>query len=990
MACRRVLLGVFAMVLAMPAAVFAQSIAGLVRDSSGGVLPGVSVEASSPALIEKVRTVVTDGQGQYSIVDLRPGTYVVTFTLAGFTTVRREGIILTTGFTANVNVEMGPGSVQETVTVSGESPIVDTRTVTQTSILTDEVLEAIPTGRTSTSYAQLIPGISIQEGGGKFQDVGGLAGEGNSLVIHGSRDNEGHWLVNGMPYSNLSRANSAIMRLDVGQVEEFALETSSISAESREGGVAMNLVGKEGSNRFVGNMFVHYASGAMQADNFDDALRARGVGEINKLDKSYDYNPSAGGPIVRDRLWYFGSFRYWGTDNKLAGIFWDADPTDFLYTPDLNRQHVWVERLKNAAVRGTFQATPRNKFQVYFQQQPRVGFASTALNLMPEGRSDRQTLGNGNIYTQALYSSPVTTRVLIEAGYGYFLERTNTVAREGVAVTGPNAFWSIQEASSGITYNYPATIGPGRSAMHSYKFAVSYVTGSHALKVGFTEENGTSGPGETIIPRDMTLRFLNRVPNRITLQISPRIGLTKLNHMTGIFVNDQWTRDRLTLNLGLRYDYKNSSVPATTQPAGRWVPERTYAAVENVPNWKDLNPRLGAAYDLFGDGRTAVKAAWSRYVGGGGYVQEASFLNPASAAVNNANRNWTDRNGNFIPECDFLNPAPNGECQALDNLSFGSLRTLSQSMDPAITDGWHLRPYNVELALTAQHQLTNRIGLDGGFYRRSYGNFHVDDNILVGPEDYDTYCLTMPVDSRLPGGGGQQLCGFADIKPAKFGQQFMNRTAADNFGKYADVYTGFDLSVNTRLGASTVLRGGFNTGRERINRCFAVDSPQAGLENARPYPANPGTTPHLCDTKPPYQAQYKLIASFTLPGDVILAGTFQNTPGPQITATYEVRAVQTTLDRLFSGGNVNTTRAVEIVAPGTMYGPRVNQVDLRLSKVLRTGRVRLQANFDAFNITNDNTVLAQRNIYGTDGSSWQRPELVMPARVVKVGFNLTF
>ena len=983
--------GVFAcgILLWTPAATFAQGIAGVVQDTSGGVLPGVTVEASSPALIEKVRTVVSDSEGHYSIVGLRPGTYTVTFTLEGFSAVRREGIVLTTGFTANVNVDLGVGGLEQTVVVSAASPIVDTRTTTQTAILTDEAMQAIPTGRTTTGFAQLITGISIAENGQGFQDVGGLAGEGNSFVIHGSRDDEGGWFVNGMPHTAGNRANSGIMRLDVSQSEEFTLETSSISAEYREGGVIVNLVGKEGANQFFGDMFASYGSGGMQGDNFDDALRARGVGQVNKLDKAYDVSLSVGGPIFRDRLWYFASVRDNRTANWLAGTFWDKDPTDFLYTPDLSRQHLWVEEYKNFAVRPTWQATPKHKFQVYFQQQPRVGFVNNDTNLMPEGRPERESLGHGNIYSQVLYSAPITSRVLIEGGYSYLLERSVQREREGTNLTGPSALWSIQEASSGIFYNFPINTSTRRSAFHSFKASMSYVTGSHALKVGVTDEMGTDH-NTTEVPRDMTLRFQNGVPNQLTLQVSPLVAIRELNHLLGIYVNDQWTRDRLTLNLGLRFDYKNGSLPSITQPAGRFLPERTYPGVEDAPNWKDLSPRLGAAYDLFGDGRTAVKFAWSRYVGGGQYTGEANFLNPATAASNSANRSWSDLNGNFTPECDFLAPAANGECGALGNLNFGLLGELPRSYDPDAVAGWHVRPYNTEMVVAVQQQLTDRIGIDAGYYHRSYGNFHVDDNTRVGPQDYDSYCLTTPVDSRLPGGGGQQLCGFADINPTKLGQEFINRTAIDAFGKYEDVYDGVDLSVNTRLGANTVLRGGVSTGRERVSRCFAVDSPQAGLARPRPYPATAGTTPHLCDTRPPFRTQAKLMASFTLPGDILLAGTLQNSPGPEITGTYTVRASETTLGRLFAGGNANTTKDVEIVPGGTMYGPRVTQLDMRLSKVLPVGRTRLQANFDLFNLLNANSVLQQRNVYGRDGATWQQPTLVLLARLAKVSFNLSF
>ena len=897
--------------------------------------------------------------------------------------------MLTTGFTANVNADLAVGGLEQTVVVSAAAPIVDTRTTTQTSILTDEAMQAIPTGRTTTGFAQLIPAISIQEQGQTFQDVGGLAGEGNSFVIHGSRDDEGGWFVNGMPHSAGNRANSGIMRLDVSQSEEFTLETSSISAEYREGGVIVNLIGKEGANQFFGTLFASYGSGGMQSNNFDDALRARGVQEVNKLDKAHDVSLSVGGPIVRDRLWYFASFRDNRTANWLANIYWDKDPTDFLYTPDLSRQHLWVERYKNFAVRPTWQATTKHKFQFYFQQQPRVGFVNTELNLMPEGRPERTSLGNGNIYSQVLYSAPLTSRMLIEGGFSYLLERSFQGAREGTNLTGPSALWSIQEASTAHIYNYPVNDSTRRSQFNGLRLSMSYVTGSHALKVGVTDEFGNDDRSTTV-PRDMTLRFQNGVPNRITLQVSPVVGNADLKHLLGIYVNDQWTRDRLTLNLGVRFDYKSASVVSVTQPAGRFLPERIYPGVEDAPNWKDLSPRLGAAYDLFGDGRTALKFGWSRYVGGGAYIGEANFLNPASAASTSANREWTDLNGNFTPECDFLAPAANGECGTLQNLNFGVLGDLPRSYDPDAVAGWHVRPYNTEMVVAVQQQLTDRIGLDGGWYRRSYANFHVDDNILVGPQDFDSYCLTTPVDAQLPGGGGQQLCGFADINPTKLGQQFLNRTALDAFGTYEDVWTGVDLSVNTRLGAGTVLRGGFSTGRERITRCFTVDSPQAGLPSPRPYPATAGTTPHLCDSRPPYRTQAKMMASFTLPGDILLAATIQNTPGPEITATYTVRASETTLGRLFAGGNANTTKDVEIVAPGTLYGPRVTQVDLRMSKMLPLGRTRLQANFDLFNLLNSNAVLQQQNVYGRDGASWQRPTLVLLARLAKVSFNLNF
>ena len=972
--------------LLMPAVMFAQSIAGVVKDTSGAVLPGVTVEASSPALIEGARAVVTDSQGEYKIVSLSPGTYTVTLSLTGFSTVKREGIALTTGFTATVNGEMTVGGLAETITVVSEAPLVDTHTVRQTSIVSSEAIQALPTGRTSTGLAQLIPGISVVESGLKFQDVGGLSGEGNSFVIHGSRFNEGAWLVNGMPYSNLSRANSAIIRPDIGMVQEVALETSAISAEYREGGVAMNLVGKEGSNKFSGSFFAAYANDKMQASNFDDQLRASGVGAVNGLDKNYDWSAQVGGPLVQDRLWYFGNFRRWATVTRLAGIFDDSNRADFLYTPDLAKQSVDVEEVKSASARVTWQVTKKNKVQVYLQQQPRIGFTGV-LALMPEAQTVRSNLGNGNIYDQVLWNSPVTSRLLFEAGASYLLERTNISPIDAlVQNTGsPNWGYNIVDAGTGITYNFPGALGPNRAAMHGYKASMYYVTGSHALRVGLTVEKGEAGPTYALFPRDMTLQLINGAPSRITLQIQPRFTDAKLNWMNGYYVTDQWTQKRVTLNLGLRFDYNNASVPAQDQVAGTFIGPRHFDEVSNVPNWKDISPRIGVAYDLFGNGQTAVKASISRYVGGGNLVATANALNPVVTTVNSANRNWTDLNNDFIPQCDFLNPVTNQECGPLGNLNFGK-SVVTTHWDPAITQGWNVRPYNWEATASIQHQLVPRVGVIAGYYHRWYGNFTVTDNLDVAPTDFSPYCITTPVDLRLPGGGGQPICGYYDINANKFNvASNLLVTSASTFGKQEDIYDGVDVSVNTRLGEGMILQGGISTGRERTNNCFTVDSPQATL-------LTPGAGPvSICDVRPPFQMQAKVLGSYRLPRDFQFAGTFQSSPGALITGTFVARNadVISTLGRNFSSGT-NGTANVEIVAPGTLYGPRIYQTDARLTKIFNVGRTRIQANFDLYNIWNANPVLQQNNNYGTNGATWLQPQSVMSARLGKVSLQVNF
>ena len=269
-------------------------------------------------------------------------------------------------------------------------------------------------------------------------------------------------MISGLPFHSASRSNTSIQRPDVSQLEEYALETSAISAEYREGGVTTNLVGKEGGNRFRGSFFASYSGDKMQGNNYDDALRARGTAAVNTLKRNYDYSLNAGGPIKEDRLWYFASIRHWGTDNLLAGIFDDADRRDFFYTPDLSKQSVWVEDLTNAGVRATWQVTPKNKIQGYIQKQKRVGFAGLD-GLMPESQSIRSGTGPGNMYGQIMWSAPVTPRLLLEAGYSSFVERTNIVAIDGLPTTAPiGATTSWTRAWVSITTSPRVSARPAR------------------------------------------------------------------------------------------------------------------------------------------------------------------------------------------------------------------------------------------------------------------------------------------------------------------------------------------------------------------------------------------------------------------------------------------------------------------------------------------------------------------------------------------------
>jgi hypothetical protein len=378
------------------------TIAGVVRDSSGAVLPGVTVEASSPALIEKTRSAVTDGQGAYKIIDLRPGTYSVSFALAGFSTVRREDITLTASFTANVNADLKVGALEETVTVTGASPIVDTQNVAKISTTTREVMDVLPTDRNFVSFAALTPSVLVT---GVRQNVGGSIPEtGMNLVVHGSRAGDSLIMVDGMPIINGSGSGGLQYGnyLNNALAQEITFQTDSHNAEFERASVYSNFIPKEGSNTYRGSFAARYAGEGWQSANLDDEQRSKGLLSGSRINRIWDINPALGGPLVKDRVWIYGSYRHWGTYNTVAGSFRDQDFSEFFYQPS-TEQNLFPVWHQSGAARLTTQVTQKNKVNLYYDWQYTffgncfVPTYLTAISACPEYKNIPQYIRPGEL-----------------------------------------------------------------------------------------------------------------------------------------------------------------------------------------------------------------------------------------------------------------------------------------------------------------------------------------------------------------------------------------------------------------------------------------------------------------------------------------------------------------------------------------------------------------------------------------------------------------
>jgi hypothetical protein len=980
-----------------PTVSFAQSVsglAGIVKDTTGAVLPGVTVEASSPALIEKVRTAITDSEGQYKIVDLRPGTYAVTFSLTGFGTVKRDGIELPGGFTATVSVELRVGAVEETVTVSGQAPLVDAQNVRQQHVIEQSVLDSLPMGqRTIQSFGNITPGFVVPPAN---RDVGGNQGETFFfMTIHGSHGSDSTWLQDGMRYtsSEVGGAGRGIL-INAGNTQEIVLTTANMSAEQELGGVTINVVPKEGGNLFKAYFVGNFTNNRLQSDNLTDAIRSRGLTLANSVDKIYDVTGSLGGPIVKDTLWFYTAHRYWGNGERIAGARFNLTQGTPIFTPDLSRPAVRIEHNLSDNLRLTWQASAKNKLNFYVDNQNDCQCRPFTAIVAPEAAVAFRF--KPAILNQVTWNAPLSNKVLIEAGVTYHVCHWDNFAEPEVKPTDI----SILENSTGFRYNAGTLTsggvtgyGPHNCGQANERFAMSYVTGSHAFKTGAFMLQGWRNT--TMEPNgDIDYVFLNGVPNSLNEWAAPLQYREREPLDLGLYLQDQWTVARVTLNLGLRFDYTDAYAAAQHVPADRYLPARDYPRVDRLGYFQDIEPRIGGSWDLFGNGKTAIKASIGRYVTGIA-MDLARANSPVQTVVNTVNRPWNDtfygagdpRTGNFTPDCDLANPNANGECGIVSNLAFGQPRpTTTYSRDTL--QGFGKRPYNWQASAEIQHELRTGISVTGGWYRNWYGNFTQTDNLVVGAGDYTPFSITAPLDPRLPGGGGYPIAGMYDLNPALFGQVNNVVNQASVYGKQTEVSDFFSAGFSARLQRGATLGGGVDAGRTVSDSCFVVDSPQQLTYTI-------GTTPTYCHVVNPFKgsAQVKVYGSYPLPMQFLVSATFQNLAGIPDGANYPApnSAIAPSLGRnLAACGNrvpCAVTQTIPLIPPNTMFEDRMTQLDVRVAKTVVVSRARVLLAMDLYNAFNASPILGVNSTYGPN---WLRPTQILDGRLVKFGAQVTF
>jgi hypothetical protein len=956
-----------AAVFFVPRASYAQAaIAGVVRDTSGAVMPGVLVEASSPALIEKTRSVVTDSAGQYKIIDLRPGTYEVSFTLTGFKAVRRGNITLEGNFTPTINAELQVGSLQEVLTITAEAPTVDVINNQATFVANRDVLDAIPTtDRSTVSRALLIPGTTVTP----F-----VLGQFN-LTSHGSSTSDFTIAIDGLRVNNLCGSGQySGFYMNDASVQELTYSTGSESAEIQSSGIRVNSVPKDGGNRFSGSMFLYGQGSSLQSDNRSAAVKAAG---ITIAGTAYDWqlNPSFGGPLAKDKLWFYVTYKY--QDNKFyvpSSHFADGSPA---YRDNMG-SYSGVGRL-------TWAASSKDKVRLYIEKQFNGenynGFNTYAVST-PEASTD--AFGRGWI-PQARWTRAQSNKLLLEAGISYYNQPYEQNCRPSVK---PSDLPSLNGSTGLLSGACGYTIPPYSSTTKDFSTmaSASYVTGSHAIKVGMTdgwgENSRTFSPNaniDTLIKINVA-GLGNEIPFQAVVYNSPATAVQNVNTDFGSYVQDTWTMKRLTLNYGARFEHFNASIPAESSPASTWIGARNFPAIPDVPNWNDWAVRLAAAYDLSGDGRTAFKASAGKYVASqaAGYAQNFNGMSGTTQTVT-----WTDldRNGTI------LDAAGNIEVNEVGprTPNFGQVTVRP---DPALARG-----YNWEYTAQLQRELMPRTSVTVGFYHRDFYNLQVVDNQNLTANDWTALSVATPTDPRLPLSG--QPIPLYSLSPTKVG------IATDNLYTYSTQnksgYNGIELSANIRRD-KFILFGGVTTDRLVTSNCdgstatFDVGARGASARD------NPNSL-RFCNVtlatsgQPAgvFRTTVKVSAAYSFPYDVQLSGSFSSIPGPGIRADYTVTSALA--GRPIIGSTTGTaSTVVNLVEPNSLFLDYQNRLDMRIGKTFKLDRGKIQGFADVFNVLNAGTAMTVNQTYGAVAATnaWLTPTSIMQGRFVRFGLQMNF
>ena len=906
------------------------SISGVVSDTSGGVMPGVTVSVSGERLIGGTKTATTDSSGRYRFDRLPPGSYDVKFELAGFRASERKAVAVSATFTATVNTKLEVGQMSETVEIVGEAAAVDVKNNVQQTVMSQDLLEGVPTGRDPWSVAKIIPGVQV----GTY-DVGGTQGmQQSAITSHGSSDSDKIFAIDGMNVNwPGGGGGSTMVYYDQGMFEEVNYQTSAIPAEVAVGGVFMNMVTKEGGNKFRGDAKFYWADDSTQAENHKTPkLEKFQFAGGNPVTAQYDFNLNIGGPIVRDKLWFFGAYRNWKVDKQTLG----ARNPDGTFAIDDNK-------ITNYSAKFTWAVAKNHKIagSGNYNWKERFHRRDTPPNFVEDKASYLQEQPGASVAGK--YTGVLSPTAVFESGLSYMWGTFPLRYQPDVKPTDIRIEDSVRSTATGAAQrNYE---NPNSRFQFDNSIALNRSIGSgiHALKFGvqyarqfFQEDNRVNG--------DMHILFSDGVPNAVRIYNTPTSAVSRISQL-GFFAQDGWTRGRLTINLGGRFDIAKGYVPEQSVPAGTFIGARSLNR-QDVFDQKLGVWRAGFVYDVSGNGKTAIKGNFSRYGNNVG-INRVTLVHPFT--LSNGTRSWTDRNNDRIPQESELG-------------AFSGFAGVANRYADANGPNW---PYSDEITLGIERQLLKdvRIGLMG--YRRTNRDVVGFRNAKVPGTAYTPVTISVPSGPTGPGG----TATVYNLSPAYFGSAF-NDLVYDNQPLLDTDYTGVEFTLAKRFSRRWHAIAGATFGKNEGGVDFGDLNDPNNTTNQQGIVGNDS------------RYSVKFAGGYMIPkAEVMLSGTFLWNNGYPYQSTMSVtRTNVPTLTR--------SSQTIRLTERGTERLEDVKLLDLRLSKNIKLGRgMKLQPQIEVFNLLNASTIV---NIAATTGSRYLFPTEILAPRIFRFGASLNF